>query len=38
LDATQDDNRSWRLEKLRFMTPREARQRYENERSRLAAA
>jgi len=30
-------NRCWRLEKLGFMTPREARQRYE-ERSRLAAA
>lgn len=31
-------NRHWRLEKLGFMTPLEARQRYENERLRPAAA
>ncbi|HOF88323.1 MAG TPA: integrase core domain-containing protein [Armatimonadota bacterium] len=38
LSFRQTYNRSWRLEKLGFMTPREARQRYENERLRQAAA
>ena len=38
LSFRQAYNRYWRLEKLGFMTPREARQRYDNERSRLAAA
>jgi len=38
LTFRQNYNRSWRLEKLGFMTPLEARQRYENQRLRLAAA
>lgn len=38
LSFRQDYNRAWRLEKLGFMTPLEARQRDENARLRLAAA
>lgn len=38
LEFRENYNRFWRFEKLGFMTPLEARQRYENERSRPVAA
>jgi len=38
LESRDNYNRYWRLEKLGFMTPLEARQRYENERLQPVAA
>ena len=37
-DFRQEYNRQWRLAKLGFLTPLEARQRYENERLQTVAA